>query len=420
MKSLNVFFEGQLVGMFSQNEELVHSFKYDQAWLNDESSFPISISMPLLNEAFGNKITLSFFENLLPEGDVRKHLEKWHNSKGAFNTLSKYGEDCAGALVITAEDTPPSLRDDRAKVEIKYDDLYKAIDEAKSAVDLIAEKKPGYLSVAGAQDKFPCIFENGKIYLPEGGLPTTHIVKTPIMVKGIKESVYNEYFCMKLASKIGMNIPDVQIIEGKHPLFLIERYDRIKEKDRVKRLHQQDFCQAFGITSDQKYEAEGGPSLVNVYGLMLENVSGRKRIESSFRIIDWVCFNLLIGNNDSHAKNLSFLMTNKLHDLSPFYDLISTAIYPSLSTGFSFKIGGAFAFEKMGQKRMALEEEQLGIKEGVFTERMSLVYKNIQETQDVLITEIDEKFPKAKIHKRIKELILKRARFFIKAGLIVE
>jgi serine/threonine-protein kinase HipA len=420
MKNLNVFFEGQLVGVFSQNEELVHSFKYDEAWLNDESSFPISISMPLSNEAFGNKITLSFFENLLPEGDVRKHLEKWHNSKGAFNTLSKYGEDCAGALVITAEDTPPSQRDDKAKVEINYDELYKAINEAKSAVDLIAEKKPGYLSVAGAQDKFPCIFENGKIYLPEGGLPTTHIVKTPIMIKGIKESVYNEYFCMKLASRIGMNIPEVQIIEGKHPLFLIERYDRIKDNDRVKRLHQQDFCQAFGITSDKKYEAEGGPSLASVYGLMLENVSGRKRIESSFRIIDWVCFNLLIGNNDSHAKNLSFLMINNRHDLSPFYDLISTAIYPSLSTGFSFKIGGAFAFEKMGQKRMALEEEQLGVKEGVFSERMSLVYKNILEKQDALIEEIDESFPKAKIHKRIKELTLKRARFFIKAGLIVE
>jgi len=61
MKNLNVFFEGQLVGVFSQNEELVHSFKYGEAWLNDEGAFPIAISMPLSSEAFGNKITLSFF-----------------------------------------------------------------------------------------------------------------------------------------------------------------------------------------------------------------------------------------------------------------------------------------------------------------------------------------------------------------------
>ena len=108
-----------------------------------------------------------------------------------------------------------------------------------------------------------------------------------------------------------MNVPEVQIIEGEHPLFVIERYDRNKDGDQVKRLHQQDFCQAIGITSDEKYEAEGGPDLEDVYNLMLENVTARKRIESSFRFLDWVCLNLLIGNNDSHAKNLSFLMTDK-------------------------------------------------------------------------------------------------------------
>jgi len=89
-----------------------------------------------------------------------------------------------------------------------------------------------------------------------------------------------------------MNVPEVQIIEGEHPLFVIERYDRNKDGDQVKRLHQQDFCQAIGITSDEKYEAEGGPDLEDVYNLMLENVTARKRIESSFRFLDWVCFNL--------------------------------------------------------------------------------------------------------------------------------
>ena len=215
-----------------------------------------------------------------------------------------------------------------------------------------------------------------------------------------------------------MNVPEVQIIEGEHPLFVIERYDRNKDGDQVKRLHQQDFCQAIGITSDEKYEAEGGPDLEDVYNLMLENVTARKRIESSFRFLDWVCFNLLIGNNDSHAKNLSFLMTDKQHDLSPFYDLISTAIYPNISKSFLFKVGGAFAFEKVGQKRLALEESLLGIKEGTIAERMSLVYKNILAVQDELIEEISLNFPKAKIHKRIRELILKRGKFFVKAGII--
>ena len=89
MKNLNVFYEDSLVGVFSRNDEMVHSFTYAKDWVNNNSGFPISISMPLQEASFGNKVTLAFFENLLPEGNVRAILEKWHHSEGVFNTLSK-------------------------------------------------------------------------------------------------------------------------------------------------------------------------------------------------------------------------------------------------------------------------------------------------------------------------------------------
>lgn len=419
MKSLNVFFEEQLVGVFSQNDEMIHSFQYVKEWIDNESSFPISISMPLTDIEFGNKITLAFFENLLPEGNVRAILEKWHHSEGAFNTLSKYGEDCAGALVITSKKTAPKPKIKEANLEIELSEIYESIDENKGAVDLIADKNPGYLSIAGAQDKFPCIVKDGKIFLPKSGEPTTHIVKTPILVKGIKESVYNEYFCMKLAAKIGLNVPAVHIIEGKHPLFLIERYDRRKVLKTMKRIHQQDFCQALGILSSEKYESDGGPSLATNFKLMIENVSSRKRVESTFRFIDWVCFNLLIGNNDSHSKNISFLMIDGKYELSPFYDLISTAIYPTLDAKFSFKIGDVSTFTSIGAKAITKEEKKLGVKPGILIERMNLIYQKIVDHQDEIIKVMNSEFPKAKIHKRIKELIYTRAKNFRRAGLKV-
>jgi len=419
MKSLNVFFEDKLVGVFSQNDEMVHSFKYASEWINNEGSFPISISMPLQAEEFGNKVTLAFFENLLPEGNVRAILEKWHHSEGAFNTLSKYGEDCAGALVITSKKTPPKSKTKEANLEIELSEIYESIDENKGAVDLIADKNPGYLSIAGAQDKFPCIFENGKIYLPKSGEPTTHIVKTPIMMKGIKESVYNEYFCMTLASKIGLNVPSVHVLEGVHPLFLVERYDRHLVGKVMKRIHQQDFCQALGILSSEKYESDGGPSFETDFKLMVENVTAKKRVESTFRLIDWLCFNLLIGNNDSHSKNISLLMIDGKYELSPFYDLISTAIYPTLDARFSFKIGDVSTFTSIGAKALTKEEKKLGIKEGTVIERMNLVYQGIVKHQDEIIKEMNREFPKAKIHKRIKELIYTRAKNFRRAGLKV-
>ncbi len=50
MKSLNIFFENKLVGIFSRDSELVHSFKYDEKWITSKDSFPISISMPSISE----------------------------------------------------------------------------------------------------------------------------------------------------------------------------------------------------------------------------------------------------------------------------------------------------------------------------------------------------------------------------------
>jgi len=417
MKSLNIFFEEDLVGVFSQNEEMIHSFQYDKNWIKKDEAFPVSISMPLQEESFGNKVTLAFFENLLPEGNVRAMLEKWHHSEGAFNTLLKYGEDCAGALVITSKKAPPKSKAKEPNVEIKLSEIYAAIDESKGAVDLIADKHPGYLSIAGAQDKFPCLFLEGKIYLPKSGEPTTHIVKTPILVRGIKESVYNEYFCMKLAARIGFNVPQVFIVGGTHPLFLVERYDRRRVGDSMRRIHQQDFCQALGILSSEKYESDGGPSLETNFKIMIENVSARKKVESTFRFIDWLCFNLLIGNNDSHSKNISFLMLDGKYELAPFYDLISTAIYPTLDSRFSFKVGDVSNFSSIGAKALAKEEKKLGVKEGMLIERMNVVYRGILNHQNDLIKEMNTEFPKAKIHKRIKELIDARAKNFKRAGL---
>jgi len=39
-------------------------------------------------------------------------------------------------------------------------------------------------------------------------------------------------------------------------------------------------------------------------------------------------FNFLIGNTDAHAKNLSLLHSDSGVKLAPFYDLLSTEVYP--------------------------------------------------------------------------------------------
>ena len=111
MKSLRVYFEKHLVGILSRTEELTLAFSYEDSWQKSEKSFALSLAMPLQIKEYGNKITLSFFENLLPEGEVLESLERTHKLKGPFEFLRKFGRDCAryAAFGITSIMPSPVL-----------------------------------------------------------------------------------------------------------------------------------------------------------------------------------------------------------------------------------------------------------------------------------------------------------------------
>jgi hypothetical protein len=86
-------------------------------------------------------------------------------------------------------------------------------------------------------------------------------------------------------------------------------------------------------------------------------------------------------------------------ELASVCDLISTAIYPTLDSKFSFKIGDVSTFTSIGAKAIAKEEKKLGIKNGTLVERMNIVYQKIVDHQDEIIKEMNSEFPKAKIHR---------------------
>lgn len=420
MRSLHVFYEDILVGKLSQSDDLTYSFAYSDQWLGFAKNFPLSLAMPLQKTAFGNRITLSFFENLLPEGDVREAVARSHQLENPYEFLKEHGEDCAGAIIVSRQVQSP-YKPGRSTKRIKIDmrKVYAAIENHHSVAHVIAKLDPGYLSIAGAQDKFPAIFEEGAFFLPTHAAPTTHIVKVPIHRQGIKESVFNEHYCMQLASLCGFQVPRNQIVhDGQHPLFVIERYDRQQEQDgSVRRLHQQDFCQAQGVTSEQKYEVKGGPSIKDNYNLIVANVTIKERLRSTYAFLDWICFNLLIGNNDSHSKNISFLLRENRIELAPFYDLVATALYPSLKRNFSFKVGGRDEYSQIGVKQFAALDQELGLKIGTMEERLKQTHQKMVSHKDTLAKDLSARFPKVRIIKRISNLIEERAKGFRQQGL---
>ncbi|MEQ8750956.1 MAG: HipA domain-containing protein [Amphiplicatus sp.] len=226
---------------------------------------------------------------------------------------------------------------------------------------LLAGREGLRLSLAGAQSKLPVVIVDGAVALPAQGEATSHILKPPIdRFPGTTE---NEAFGMRLAQKIGLSVASVEIKRVQDRSFLlVERYDRRRgDDDRLYRLHQEDFCQALGFTSDHKYAAEGGPVFRDCFDL-LRRAASRPAIEV-LKLFDASIFNLIIGNADAHAKNFSLLYREDgAIELAPLYDLLSTVYYPALSPRLAMKIAKRHTLEEMkpGDWEKFAEETGLG------------------------------------------------------------
>ena len=118
------------------------------------------------------------------------------------------------------------------------------------------------LSLAGAQSKLPVVETEQGFALPHGsGNATTHILKPePERFPGL---VANEFFCMRLAREAGLQVAAVEraVTTSGLPFLIVNRYDRDLTLEPIRRLHQEDLCQALGKLYVEKYQHEGGPTV---------------------------------------------------------------------------------------------------------------------------------------------------------------
>ena len=338
METLNVFFGQALVGILSIDDQRDFLFQYSKKWISSSHAFHLSISLPMQEGVFSNDKVKSFFANLLPESAVKDLIAKrlGVSNKNDFILLKRIGGECAGAItILPGSETPESSG------QYKYRSLSdgQAADLIKNIPlrPLLAGEEGVRISLAGAQEKLVLFYRDRVFSIPLNNAPSNSILK-PGMAH-FKSSIENECFCMMLANAVNLNVPPVMIVQKlTQKALLINRYDRILDNDVVKRLHQEDFCQAMGLSHELKYQADGGPGLKECFALVREYSANP--IKDIQQLIQWVFFNYLIGNMDAHAKNLSLLYQAKQVRLAPFYDMICTNIYKDLSQKLAMKVGG--------------------------------------------------------------------------------
>ncbi|TSA11285.1 MAG: type II toxin-antitoxin system HipA family toxin [Comamonadaceae bacterium] len=343
---LAVWFFTDRVGTLALVEGRLN-FCYAPGWLSQANAPALSASLPLQAAPFDDRQTRPFFAGLLPEGQMRRLLAQQFQVSGQndFALLDHIGGECAGAVTFLAPAqvlATPARDDD---VEWLSDAQVLAILDELPRRPMLAGRDGLRLSLAGAQDKLPVVFDGERLGLPRNGTPSSHILKPAI--PAVEDSVINEGFCLALAQAMQLQPAKSKVHAVLNRTFLlVERYDRLAEaQGNRRRVHQEDFCQALGVVPEMKYQNEGGPDLAQCFELVRR--ATRPSAPQVLRLFDYVVFNALIGNHDAHAKNFSLLYSGTTPVLAPLYDTLSTAVYPTLTPKMAMKIGSKYKFSEV-------------------------------------------------------------------------
>lgn len=385
-KSLDVYLHQTLVGQLVQDKNGQMGFRYAPSWLDNPQALPLSHSLPLQAEKSRHRECQGFFGGILPEESKREIIARnlGISARNDFSMLEQIGGECAGAVTFlpSGERLPEASNQYRTLTDTELAEILRILPRRP----LMAGEAGVRLSLAGAQDKLAVLVSNGAISLPLGSAPSSHILKPAI--ERFEDTVFNEFLCMQLAAAVGLHVAPTSVasVEGIDYL-LVGRYDRKQggegePSESLVRLHQEDFCQAYGIAPQNKYQSEGGPSLAQCFALVRE-VSTMPVIDLQ-RLLDAVIFNLLIGNNDAHAKNFSLVYHDGRARLAPLYDLLSTAFYPELTAHMAMKLGGESRVESITPKNLDQFASEAGLAKPMVRQRLRALSQAVLSSLDAV------------------------------------
>jgi serine/threonine-protein kinase HipA len=284
----------------------------------------------------------AYCAGVLPEGRALESLAAQAGVavNDTFDLLARYGRDIAGALVF-AEAPPDPTR--YAVQPYTADTLGDAVADLEQHP--LGSHDDSELSLAGLQDKLLLVdLGDGRWGRPQHGAPSTHILKAED--RRYPGLVAAEAACLALARAAGLTTVTTELAElGGVPSLIVSRFDRRVDGDgTVRRVHQEDLCQALGIDprgarGRAKYQDAGGPTFRQAAAL-LDAFAAAPEAELD-RLVAIATYTVLIGNADAHGKNLALLHdTAETVTLAPLYDTVPTVLWPKLRAEAAMTVGG--------------------------------------------------------------------------------
>ena len=365
MAALEIWMNGEHVGVWYASRSAVPIFKYDPQWVMSFSARALSLSLPITAGSSEHRgdVVANYFDNLLPDSaEIRKRLAARFNTRstGAFDLLTAIGRDCAGAVQLLPEGMQPRGWDrieSEPVTEEQVEGILKGVTSdaplGLRQADRVGESNDEdfRISIAGAQEKTALLRIGQAWHRPRGATPTTHILKLPLGLVGnmradLTESIENEWLCAQIVRELGLQVAVTEMaVFGNQKALVVERFDRrwrgiatgvansagfvAPPQAWIARLPQEDLCQATGTAPSRKYESDGGPSMPNCVKVL----AGSAKADTDRR--DFVLTQLafwMLAATDGHAKNFSiFHRRGSTFTMTPLYDVISA--WPIIGEG---------------------------------------------------------------------------------------
>ncbi len=340
-RQLYVAMNGHQVGILHRGAGGALRFQYSREWLEAPFATPISLSLPLSTDPYSGAVVSDFLDNLLPDSEeIRRRMQTALGSDTAqpFDLLARAGADCVGALQLFGSPDMPDVRRVEA-TEVSDAEIARMLrDYRRRPLGMAPEEDDFRISIAGAQEKTAFLWYRDAWHRPHATTPTTHLFKLPIgptTYVGLRDSVENEWLCLKIAAAFGLPTPEAEIQRFEDvKVLVVERFDRrwSNEGTWLIRLPTEDMCQSLGVPPARKYEADGGPGIVTIMDLLLQSLLPHEDRCTFFRasVVYW-----LLAAIDGHAKNFSlFLHPGGRCNLTPVYDIMSAyPLAPELDAG---------------------------------------------------------------------------------------
>lgn len=383
---MRLFYEDYLIGTIVEDAGLSPQFYYDHSWLSLAGAFPLSSTMPLRMEPWDWPTLAPWLVNLLPEDNeairmIARILDIAQTDVLAM--LARLGRDTSGAISF-AERGGIGLD---VRVIASEKDLERVINELPRKPFLAGDDGVS-MSLAGVQTKLAVrVTREGNVTIPVNGTASSHILKPDS--ERLWGGVHNEALCLTLARLIGLDAPTVTTGKaGRRSYLLVERYDRVIDGAYMRRLHQEDFCQALGLPPSAKYQHNQMKGPKGSFSAMMDRLRAVGGAADVYRLWDMMVFNILCCNTDAHLKNYSILIQADQVVLAPIYDVMCAKIWDGITENLALDVADKRRGDHIAGRHWKSEAVKCGLSDRTALNRVSYLtqamHAQLEQARDLV------------------------------------